>query len=122
MFSGVHIICGSSQTGKSTYIKELIKDKSNVFIFDVQNEYKNGCKNTDIDVFLNKAVKLTNYIIVFEEATLFFTTKTRSNHLYNLLISKKHKNNYILLIFHSFADLPKYIRNYAQYITIFKTE
>ncbi len=119
-------IIGTTGTGKTTFIKDRIKNvnKNALFLYDVNKEY------TDIiispyltmDEFLQKSVKLNNACIVFEEATIFFSNKSNIAEIRELLVRKRHTNNTIFFVFHSFRDVPHSIISLINYMIIFKTQ
>ena len=62
-----------------------------------------------------------NTAIVFEEATIFFSNRGRSEEVIDLLVRKRHTNNIIILLFHSIRSVPNYIFELIDYIILFKT-
>ena len=131
----VIVIVGRKRTGKTTLAAALIKKLKRPanYIYDINNEYtrKLGIKNDytgqiDKEQFLNavnpnapRPVK--NSLIVFEEATGYFSSKGREEILVNVITRSRHTNNSVILIFHSIADLPRYIFSYSDYVALFKT-
>ena len=131
----VIVIVGRKRTGKTTLAAALIKKLKRPanYIYDINNEYtrKLGIKNDytgqiDKEQFLNavnpngpRPVK--NALIVFEEATGYFSSKGREEILVNVITRSRHTNNSVILIFHSIADLPRYIFSYSDYVALFKT-
>ena len=131
----VIVIVGRKRTGKTTLAAALIK-KLNCgqnFIYDINNEYtrKLGIKNDytgviDKEEFLkavnpNAPRSVKNSLICFEEATGYFSSKGREEILVNVITRSRHTNNTVILIFHSIADLPRYIFSYSDYVALFKT-
>lgn len=131
----VFLVVGKKRAGKTTLTVDLIKKlgaKVNL-IYDVNNEYtrKFGIKNDyqgpiDRDRFLGycdpdnpQAVK--NATIVCEEATSYLSTKGREEHLVKIISRSRHNNNAVIIIFHSMADVPRYIYSLCDYIALFKT-
>jgi ABC-type cobalamin/Fe3+-siderophores transport system ATPase subunit len=131
------VICivGKKRTGKTTLAAGLIKklNRPQNFIYDINNEYtrKLGIPNNyrgqiDKEEFLkavnpNSPKAIKNSCIVFEEATGYFSSKGREEILVNVVTRSRHTNNTVILIFHSIADLPRYIFSYSDYVALFKT-
>jgi archaellum biogenesis ATPase FlaH len=119
-----HIIVGMTDTGKSYFVKNVLLKKvtpEKVEVYDVENEYKTGESLPDFEEFLYRVSNLTNRFIVLEEATIFLDNKSTNKKLTQMLVQKKHTNNYLVLVFHSFRDIPYYIYNKCNYVTLFKT-
>jgi len=117
---------GRTKTGKTTNSKKMIEklDKSmKKHIYDVNNEYSEFYQEPFIPYsdFMNKIKDVKNSFILFEEATIFFSTRGTYKELEEFLVRKRHTNNYIVLNFHSFASIPKPIFNLVDYVVIFKT-
>lgn len=117
---------GATGTGKTSLVRQMVKNvnKQAMLVFDVNNEWGDIYPypfNDDIDLFLNRAYKLRNGIILVEDATSFLSTRGRSDLLTKILVGKRHTKNTILLLFHSFEDLPKYIFRKCTHVVIFKT-
>ena len=121
MSKGILLI-GMTGQGKSTYLRKLIKVSGRTpFIYDVNNEHGQGGKLPDFTEFLNRATKLQNSIICFEEATIFFSSKSSDKSMRELLIRKRHTNNLIVLLFHSIRTVPIDIFDFVNYYVLFKT-
>jgi hypothetical protein len=121
-----HIICGATDTGKSTFIKSIINkvpNKQALLIYDIENEYSDlyPYKLEDFNIFLAKVVNYENAVIVFEEASAFLSNRGDNMLVRKILVQKKHSNNYIFLVFHSVRMIPRIIYELSNYITIFKT-
>lgn len=116
------LIIGHTGRGKSTKVKEILSglycDK---LIYDVNNEHNTGKPLPNINDFLTLAKKKVNTAIVFEEATIFFSNRGRSEEVIDLLVRKRHTNNIIILLFHSIRSVPNYIFELIDYIILFKT-
>lgn len=116
---------GRPRTGKTTKSKELLrvaKDKE-IIIYDVNNEYSEFYNKPFIpfDDFAKNLKDVKNSCVLIEEATIFFSTRATDKFVQELLVRRRHSNNTIILNFHSFADIPKYIFNLANYVIVFKT-
>lgn len=126
--SKAHLVVGMTDTGKSTYIKNLLKtvpNKKSLLIYDINNEYSEfieGKRILDFKEFALLASVVKNSIIVFEEATIFLDGRFKTDLLVQKVLTlKKHRKNYIFLVFHSLADVPGYVYRLSNYLTLFKT-
>lgn len=115
-------------SGKTFLAKEIVRkanvNKNAILVFDTNNEWKEFYPypfTPDMDEFLDKAERIQNGLIVIEDATSFIGTHSRSETLIRLLIGKRHSNNTYILLFHAFADLPKYVYRKCTHLVIFKT-
>jgi SpoVK/Ycf46/Vps4 family AAA+-type ATPase len=114
----VILLCGGKGTGKTTKVKELLKEANlPAFIYDVNNEYSEA-PLPDIQSFLDQAVKKKNCAIVFEEATIFFSSKGRSEELLNILVRSRHNKTFCILVFHSLRSIPVYILELSNYLIL----
>lgn len=121
-----HIVVGFSGCGKTTFTKDLLKNKPEdlpLIIYDINREYTDfyPAPFIDFDDFLTMAVEKKHNYMIFEEATIFFDSHKTAEEMKNLLVRARHTGNYIQLNFHSFSSIPKYIKNLIDYITIFNT-
>ena len=123
-------IVGKKKAGKTTLAAALIKrfSRPSTYIYDINNEYtrKFNLKNDytgeiNTDKFLTKVSQVKNSLIVFEEATSYFSSKGREAQLVDIISRSRHTNNVVILIFHSIADFPRYIYTFTDYIGLFKT-
>jgi len=123
--SNCHIVVGATGTGKTTYIKNIIKrvNKNALFIYDVNKEYTAyfPYKFTDFETFIESASRIKNGVIILEEATIFLSNRSSNDYLRSILVRKRHTNTFIILVFHSMRSVPRYIYELANYITIFHT-
>ncbi len=120
------IIVGATGTGKTTYIKNLLKkvpNKGSLFIYDVNNEYKDyfNYEFIDIEGFMEKTQYMKKGVFVLEEATIYLNNRSTDKFLTELLVRKRHTFNTIILVFHSMRAVPRYIYELSNYIIIFKT-
>lgn len=137
--SNLTLIIGGTSSGKSPKVKELIKGDQ-CLVYDYQNEYgetnKYGEKNTDPlpvgidmprcrifcspDEFLEVIKRRKNTIIVWEEATGFFSGKIGQK-LTQAVLSKAHTGNNFVFIFHAVQRVPKQIVEFTNNVILFKT-
>lgn len=127
------ILVGATGCGKTYKTKQLLKSANPkaLHIFDTNNEYKDIYPypfDADIDLFLEKAYRLKNAIILIEDATAFLSNRGRSDLLIKIMVGKRHAKindndpgNTIILLFHSMRSIPKYIMDISTDIIIFKT-
>ena len=120
------IIVGATETGKTTFVKNMIKrvpNKGALFIYDINNEYSEyfPYKLLDIDDFMEKTQFISKGVFVLEEATIYLNNRSSNKYLVDLMTRKRHTFNTIILVFHSMRAVPRYIYELSNYIVIFKT-
>ena len=115
------ILVGATGTGKSTLVEKIISKVKNKAIFDPNDEYEGGLFFRDIEDFLKHALTLKNTLIVFEEATLFFTSRSNVKEVRELLVSCRHDNNSIIFVFHSLDQVPDAIKSLCDTMILFYT-
>jgi Ni2+-binding GTPase involved in maturation of urease and hydrogenase len=120
------MVVGCTGSGKTYFVKSLIKNVNpkNIIVYDVNDEYKDVYPypfEPDIDKFLSGCLHKRGKVMIFEDATSFFAVQGRSDEMIKLLIAKRHTKNTIILIFHSFGDVPRYLFRKCTDIAIFKT-
>lgn len=120
-FRGI-LVVGGTGSGKTTIIKKLFVNnwKRNKLIYDINNEYKEGLM-MPMDKFLNIVKTASNSMILFEEATIFFSNKGDVEELRYLLVSKRHRNNVIIFTFHSLQSVPINIFALCDLLVLHKT-
>lgn len=121
-----HLIIGATGTGKTTKVKEYlnkIPHKGSIFIYDINNEYRDfyPYKFEDFGVFIERMSRVKKGVMVFEEATIFLSNRSCNRILVDILVRKRHTNNYIFMNFHSLRSVPKYLLDLCKYVTLFKT-
>lgn len=118
-------IIGMTGTGKTTEAKKLLQSFaiSDKLIYDINGEYSEYSqgKLLSIQEFIKKASSVNNSIILFEESTIFFSNRGRSEEVIDILVRKRHTNNIPIFIFHSIRSVPKYILELIDYFYIKKT-
>lgn len=117
------IIVGATGSGKSTLIKKLLApvDVNRLFVYDVNAEYFKNEPLPDIDDFLLQVKNVEESVIVFEEATVFFSNRGSNKAMRRLLVGKRHARNVIILVFHSIRAIPFYIFDLVNYVAVFRT-
>lgn len=114
------LLVAQTGQGKTTYAKKILNQcRGKVLINDVNGEY--GYPYKPVEAFMEDAIKATNTLIIFEEATIFFSQKGNSEQMREILVRKRHTNNFIVLIFHSLRSIPIYILELCNYMVLYKT-
>ena len=127
--AGIASVCvGKRGTGKTTISIALLNKRPKgmpVLIYDVNNEYSEIYPEPleDFQSFLARVSdpQIENHYILIEEATIFFSTRSRFEEMLNVLVRARHTGNIIQLNFHSFASVPKNIYHLLNYVIVFKT-
>ena len=116
------LVVGGTGSGKTTFIKKYVVNnyKGTKYIFDINNEYKEGLM-MPMEKFLGAVKGVSNSLIIFEEATIFFSNKGDVSALRYLLVSKRHRNNIILFTFHSLQSIPLNIFSLCDLLVLHKT-
>lgn len=127
----LYLVVGSTGQGKSTIVKQIVKG-TNIYVFDVQNEYPNLPGDTILlnRSFRNETLNHKKYIencrnikgfnCIIEEATGFFRGNMNTKVIQTFLSKRHNKNNYFLC-FHSICSIPKQIFQFSNYLILFKT-
>lgn len=122
------IFVGEQGRGKSTKVFELIRRFRNkpLMAYDPNQEYvkhKNLIKGIPTKKqFVEIASKTSGHVIVFEEATSFFSNKGGTPmEIIELLVRNHHMKNVIIFNFHSLRTVPVDIMDFVQFITILHT-
>lgn len=127
--AGLATICiGKRGCGKTTLSKKLLDARPKgmpVLIYDINKEYESYYPEPfeEFDIFLNKISdeQVRHHYILIEEATIFFSTRSRYDDMMNVLVRARHTGNIIQLNFHSFSSVPKNIYHLLEYVNVFKT-
>ena len=122
------IVVGGTGEGKSEFIKKNLIPKFREFpkfIFDPNNEYTQFDNQVlefpRIDEFISIAQKATNSLILFEEATAFFNNRIVGQNMIELLVRKRHANNFYIIVFHSLRSIPVQLFEFTNYLILYKT-
>ncbi len=129
----VFMLVGATGSGKTYFTRQMLTsiNPKSCLTFDVNNEWpehnpypiQNGRFWPDMDIYLEKAMKLSNSVLILEDATSFFAVQGRSDLLVKILVARRHTGNTSILLFHSFGDVPRYLfRKVTAAVVIFKTE
>lgn len=120
-------VIGGTGRGKTTFVsKQLAKvHKNSIALYDVNREklYKPFTAGDlpNIDNFVERTSRMRNALIVYEEATIFFSNRGHDQTLKDILVRKRHTNNTVFLVFHSLRDVPNYVYRLCNYVVLFKT-
>lgn len=116
------IVVGTNGTGKSTYIRERLEkvNKSNLLVYDVNAEYSDIYDKpfVKMDEFFEQATAVNHSVIVFEEATIFFSNRSTEKELRELLVRRRHTKNLIFLVFHSIRSVPRDVMDMSNYLVL----
>lgn len=117
------IIVGMTGSGKSTLVKHLIQkvSTSQLWINDINGEYFPDRPYIPTDKFLQETLKLKRCVIVFEEATIFFSNRGNIKEMRELLVRKRWTESIIFMIFHSIRTIPHYIYDLCNGVYVFRT-
>lgn len=117
-------IVGATGSGKTYFTKRLVDNilpkGSRPLVFDVNREWGETTL-PPIGEFLDMATQARGRVIVFEDATVFFSNKGRSERMVELLVGKRHTRNTVILLFHGLIDVPLYVYRLCNFIVIHKT-
>lgn len=120
-------VVGANEQGKSTYVKEILKNLNcKKHIVDIGGEHHdvaNSVRYEDIEDFYKVAKNIKNSAIFIDEATVFLDTNKHSSLLKWLLVrrSKRHNNNMVFTSWHAIAMIPRDIIRFTNYIVLFPT-
>jgi molybdopterin-guanine dinucleotide biosynthesis protein len=119
------IIVGTTGSGKTTISKRLCAEvhETRLLIYDVNGEYYDRIdyELPDMDDFLDEAIKARERLILFEEATVFFSNRGSNAKMRKILVAKRHNENIIVLNFHSIRAIPHYIYDLVNFVIVLKT-
>ena len=127
------VIIGGTGEGKSTKALELIKqlNEGKCIVYDYRGEKQYQHLSTDLntdkcrftgkpEVFLKVVAKKIETTVLFEEATIFFKGQMGED-VRDLLVSKRHKKQVIIFLFHTINSVPPFILDMADYFFLKKT-
>ena len=143
----LYILIGAPGEGKTPFCKKMIggagtgEPERRCFVFDINNEYGPRSKygtdkpfnlstnandfrsryiGDDIEMFVMRAMRKTDTVVVMEEATAFFEGRT-SKLTRRMIINRYHTRNVYLFLFHSINSVPPRIMEIANFVVLFKT-
>lgn len=118
-------VVGNTGTGKTTFVKSILsKSTAPLYIYDVNNEYTefpNRFDFSDFNSFLDEVKTKTGSVIVFEEATIFFSNRGASQETTEILVRKRHTGNLVIFVFHSLRTIPLHIFDLCDFLILHKT-
>jgi hypothetical protein len=122
------VLVAEKGRGKSTEAFRIVDSftKKDLYVWDKQGQYKKYKNNKikglpSIEQFLQIVANVKDAVIVFEESTIFFGNKSRSEIVVDLLISNYHTKNVIIFIFHSLRSVPVEIMDFVDFIRLYHT-
>ena len=136
----MYIVMGAPGMGKSPFAQKMIEGRR-CLVMDINNEYGDRTKypgqrtiglsndtrqprcryiGTDIKTFSDLALTKRNTVVIFEEATMFFRGKQKSE-TSKLIIGRIHTGNTYIFLFHSINRVPPEIMEIADIAVLFKT-
>jgi len=127
------IICGQTGTGKTTVAKSILSKvyTDKLLIYDINNEYtefqSNEVENVltpeshSVDEFLDIAKNSSGKLILFEEATIFFDSRSNPDAVRDILVKKRHRQNFVIFVFHSLRKVPNNIIDLCNYLYLLPT-
>ena len=119
------LIIGGTGRGKSHFLKtEILPKIQEPIIYDINNEYyQEQIALPTPEQFVDSIENIKNRVFVFEEASTFFnhssglTTKVK-----NILARKRHKNQFLIFVFHALHEIPIDIFKHISTTVLFKTK
>lgn len=117
---------GMRGMGKSHAVKELIKpvNPDSLLVFDPNAEYTGLYSHPPIIEFKKFSAlvpKVKKAVIVVEEATVFLSNRGYDIDFQDTIVRARHTDNTVILVFHSFQDVPKYLFRLVNYVILLKT-
>jgi hypothetical protein len=120
-------IIGATGTGKTTDAIEIGEsiDFEQKLVFDINKEYTeipgyNSVYEKRPD-FIQRALKLQNSLIIFDEATIFFRHGKNSDDILELMLRRRHLNNVCIFNFHALGQIPLFIVHYIDEMILHHT-
>lgn len=119
------LVVGARGTGK-TYGNRKMIEKTHPqarLILDVNGEYKDLFPNDPIefDAFTKVAKTVKKAVILIEECTIYLSNRGNNSDIRDLLVKARHNDNTIIMVFHSFRSIPKYVYDLCNMVIIYKT-
>ena len=121
----VILVIGQRGCGKTTKVKELIKNvhPDALLLHDVGGQYKDIYKKPllKFEEFTKLCTKVEKGVMVFEEATIFLNP-TRNQDIVDFLVTSRYRENTVIFVFHSLRFVPRSIYDLTNNIILFKTK
>jgi GTPase SAR1 family protein len=143
--TNVFIIVGGRGTGKTTYVKELVKASSHrrklvvdTFKNDHYSDYMplqpqdfarfsslfgnlhfSSSDIYDYLQYINQGVY--NSLVIFEDCLKYINTNPQPE-VRSIVLDSKQKGNDVIFVYHSFSQVPPKLATWADYFVIFKTQ
>lgn len=141
--SNVAVIVGGRGTGKTTKAQKIIEGskKPKILVVDTFHHpsysnwevmepeklalWKSGkyhLHDSDTDYLLALIEQdVNNALIIFEDSAKY-VNQNPQREVKKICLDSKQRNNDVVFIYHSFAEIPKSFLRWIDYITIFKTQ
>lgn len=121
---GVICVIGGTGTGKTPFVKKLLAQSNflNKLVYDPRREYSLDDYTVfyKLKYFKEKVSEARGAAIVVEEATGFISS-FKDIELTEWMIASEHNNNFVVFVFHTLMDAPKYVLNKCKFVQLFKT-
>ncbi len=119
------LVVGARGTGKTTTNKSMVSKvhPTRRLVLDVNGEYTDLYPFDFIgfETFSKKMTKVRGMFIVIEEATIFLDNRGKNGNVQDTLVMARHRDNTIVMSFHSFRTIPKYIYALCNMVILHKT-
>lgn len=119
------LIVGARGMGKTTTTKKLLTktEPKARLVLDVNGEYMDLYPYPFIgfEEFSKKLTTVSNAVIVVEEATIFLSNRGYDKDITDVLVKARHRNNTIIMVYHSIRNVPKYIFDLCNMVVLHKT-
>lgn len=141
--SNVAVIVGGRGTGKTTFVKTItdVSPQPKVLVVDTfhhpayanwpqidadsLHRWQSGkyhLSGSNTDYYLSAIEKnCRNTLIVFEDAAKYVNQNPQLE-VKRICLDSKQRNNDVIFIYHSFAEVPKSFLRWIDFVTIFKTQ
>lgn len=123
--SKVILIVGQRKTGKTTDLRNLIKNvhPSALLLHDISNQFTDLYKKPflPINEFTKVCNKISEGVIAFEEATVFIGHHKLED-VAEFLVTSRHRKNTVIFVFHSLRSIPRYIYDLSNIVILHKTK